>query len=412
MAGGQSLTASEEMDSAYSWARLVVSVFVGTVASVGMWAFIVVLPSVQAEFGVTRGETSLAYTLTMVGFAVGNVVFGRMVDRLGMAIPLIVAALSLGIGFIGAAMATSIVPFALLHVFVGLGASATFGPLIADLSHWFERRRGVAVAAAATGNYLAGAIWPLAMQPFLVAHGWRFTFVAIAVVCMAVLIPLSLLFRRRVLGHGTAAAAAAGRERSVSGLTPGGLQALLIIAGLGCCVAMSMPQVHIVAYCADLGYGPARGAEMLAVMLAAGIVSRIGSGLLADRFGGVATLLFGSVLQCIALFLYLPFDGLASLYVVSLLFGLAQGGIVPSYAVIVREYLPAHEAGQRVGIVITATITGMALGGWMSGWIYDVTGSYQMAFLNGIAWNMLNIAVMVLILLRTRSRREPGVQPA
>ena len=160
---------------------------------------------------------------------------------------------------------------------------------------------------------------------------------------------------------------------------------LLIIAGVACCVAMSMPQVHIVALCVDLGYGPTVGAEMLSIMLLGGVASRLVSRLLADRLGGVRTLLIGSVLQCNALFLYLPFDGLASLYLVSLVFGLSQGGIVPSYAVIVREYMPAREAGARVGTVIMSTIIGMALGGWMSGWIYDISGSYQLAFINGIA---------------------------
>jgi len=192
--------------------------------------------------------------------------------------------------------------------------------------------------------------------------------------------------------------------RSVN-FSPRTLQLMLALAGVGCCVAMSMPQVHIVSFCVDLGYGPAVGAEMLSLMLLGGVVSRLISGVLADKFGGVVTLLIGSTLQCIALFLYLPFDGMVSLYLISMVFGLSQGGIVPSYAIIVREYLPAKEAGARVGFVIMATIFGMALGGWMSGWIYDQTGSYQMAFINGIAWNFLNIAIVVLILVKSGRQR-------
>jgi MFS family permease len=175
---------------------------------------------------------------------------------------------------------------------------------------------------------------------------------------------------------------------------------------------MSMPQVHIVAYCIDLGYGVARGGEMLALMLAAGVVSRLLSGLLVDRIGGIRTVLIGSVAQCLALLLYIPFDGLVSLYVVSLVFGLSQGGIVPAYAIIVREYMPAAEAGQRVGIVIMATISGMALGGWMSGWIYDLTSSYAAAFLNGIGWNVLNIAVMMLLLWMSGQRAAASAYSA
>jgi MFS family permease len=162
---------------------------------------------------------------------------------------------------------------------------------------------------------------------------------------------------------------------------------------------MAMPQVHLVAYCVDLGYGPARGAEMLSLMLITGMVSRLASGLIADRIGGVATMLLGSILQCITLIFYLPFDGLTSLYVVSALFGLAQGGIVPSYALIVRQYFPASEAGLRVSLVIMATIAGMAIGGWMSGEIFDLTTSYRAAFLNGICWNLANIAIGAWLLL-------------
>ena len=181
---------------------------------------------------------------------------------------------------------------------------------------------------------------------------------------------------------------------------------LLCVAGIACCVAMSMPQVHIVAYCGDLGYGPARGAEMLSMMLGFGLISRIAGGFIADRIGGVATLLISSVLQGVALFLYLLFDGLVSLYVISALFGLFQGGIVPMYAIIVREYFAPQEAGTRLGVVLMATLVGMALGGWMSGVIFDLTGSYQAAFLNGLGWNLVNVSIMLWLLLRAGRRRS------
>jgi MFS family permease len=188
------------------------------------------------------------------------------------------------------------------------------------------------------------------------------------------------------------------------------LTAILAIAGVGCCVAMSMPQVHIVAYCGDLGYGAVNGAQMLSIMLAFGIVSRLVSGWICDRIGGLRTLLLGSFLQGVALLLFLPFDGLASLYVVSALFGLFQGGIVPSYAIIIREYFPPREAGVRTGIVLMATLFGMALGGWVSGAIFDMTGSYRAAFINGIAFNLLNLTI-ALWLLRLSSR-APRAVPA
>ena len=176
------------------------------------------------------------------------------------------------------------------------------------------------------------------------------------------------------------------------------------MAGIGCCVAMSMPQVHIVAYCADLGYGTASGATMLSLMLGFGIVSRIGSGWIADKVGGVKTLLLGSTLQCVALVVYMIDDSLNSLYLASALFGLFQGGIVPSYAIIVREYFPPKEAGFRVSLAISSTLIGMALGGWMGGVLFDMTGSYRAAFINGIAWNILNGAVAWWLLVRQNRR--------
>ena len=389
------------LDGAYAWTRLAISLVLATIGGVGMWAVVVVLPQVQVEFGVDRADASLPYTMTMLGFAFGNVVLGRFIDRTGFMVPALISAVALGSGFILAAIAPSIAILAAAQgLLIGVGSACTFGPLIADISHWFDRRRGIAVATAACGNYLAGALWPMAMQPFLLAQGWRATYLGIGIFCIVTMVPLALMLRRRP-PHEGAAGASAPRAVQPIGVSPGMLQGLLVIAGLGCCVAMSMPQVHIVAYCADLGYGVARGAEMLSLMLATGIISRLASGFLADRIGGIKTLLIGSVLQGLSLLFYIPFDGLASLYVVSALFGLAQGGIVPCYAIIVREYMPAREAGQRVGIVIMATILGMALGGWMSGWIYDMTGSYAAAFLNGIAWNLLNVTVMVLLLWRS-----------
>jgi len=276
--------------------------------------------------------------------------------------------------------------------------------LMADISHWFVRRRGIAVALAASGNYIAGTIWPPIVQHFISTSGWRATHIGIGLFCVVGMLPLLLALRRRLDHDSEADGEAVARRQAAVPFSPLTLQVLLCIAGVACCVAMSMPQVHIVAYCGDLGYGVARGAEMLSLMLGFGIVSRIGSGFIADRIGGVGTLLLGSILQGVALFLYLWFDGLVSLYVISALFGLFQGGIVPSYAIIVREYFSPREAGTRLGIILMATLLGMALGGWMSGLIFDLTGSYRAAFLNGLGWNLVNVSIMVWLLQRSRRR--------
>ena len=386
---------------------MAMSLLIAMIGNIGMWVVIVVMPAVQSEFGLDRAEASYPYTMTMVGFALGNFAIGRIVDRFGITAALSGAALVIGGSFALSAISPTVLILTALHFFVGFGTAASFGPLIADISLWFLKRRGIAVAIVASGNYLSGAIWPVLLAGVQAQMGWRTVYLILAVIVAGAVIPLSMLLRRRVPLEATAHSdAISGMRAQTAGFKPPTLAWLLGLAGVGCCVAMSMPQVHIVSFCVDLGYGPAVGSQMLSLMLLGGVVSRLISGMLSDRLGGVKTLLIGSALQCLALFLYLPFDGLVSLYVVSAIFGLSQGGIVPSYAVVVREYMPAKEAGVRVGFVMMATIMGMALGGWMSGWIYDVTGSYQMAFWNGIIWNFVNIAIMLLILFRSHPRLQ------
>ncbi|GHF40708.1 MFS transporter [Seohaeicola zhoushanensis] len=392
-------------DSAYSWFRLCVTMAIAMVANVGIWAIVLVLPAVEAEFGVSRADASLAYTLTMMGFAAGNLLIGRVVDRFGVTLALIGASVISACGYLLSMVAPTMGLLWLTHLLLGLGTAVGFGPLMADISHWFLRRRGIAVALVASGNYISGGIWPTILTPMLVNGDWRQVYLLLAVVTLVAVIPLALLLRRRLPdeAHGVAQAASDLKAMS-AGFTPRQLQWLLGLAGIGCCIAMSMPQVHIVAYCIGLGYGPAVGADLLSLMLLGGAASRIFFGLVADRLGGVRTVLVGALLQALALALYLPWDAMVPLYVISLVFGLSQGGIVPSYALVVREYMPAREAGARVGFVLMMTVLGMAIGGWMSGWIYDLSGSYRMAFLNGVLWNGLTVGVMLLLLARSRPR--------
>ena len=394
-------------DSPYAWSRLLVTLALMTIGSGAMYVVSVVLPAVQAEFGVARADASLPYTLMMVGFGLGGIAMGKAADRYGVMVVALIGSVGLGAGFIAAGLSGSLMGFALAHgVLLGaLGSSATFAPLVADTSLWFVRRRGTAVAICASGNYVAGAIWPPIVQHFVAQVGWRQTYIGLGIFCLVTMPLLALRLRPRppaaVAAPAKKLGAAQPSERPF-GLSMGHAQTLLCVAGVACCVAMAMPQVHIVAYCSDLGYGVARGAEMLSLMLACGIVSRLVSGVICDHIGGLRTLVLGSVLQGLALLLFLPFDGLASLYVVSALFGLFQGGIVPSYAIIVREHFPPAEAGARVGTVLMATLFGMALGGWMSGKVFDISGSYHAAFINGIAWNLVNLSIALFLLNRVR----------
>lgn len=401
------MTSPEARESSYAWIRLAVALALMTLGGAGMYSMAVALPPLQADFGIARGEASLPFTLTMLGFGVGGIFMGRLADRFGVIVPVMIGAMCLALGFTAAGFAQNLAQFAAIHgLLIGFGTSGTFVPLVADITLWFTRRRGIAVAIVMSGNYLAGTVWPPIMQHFIDSNGWRATYIGTGLVCLIAMPPLALALRRKppaIAGlSGAGARAASPDPERPLGLAPGRLQGLLCVAGVACCVAMSMPQVHMVAYCADLGFPAARGAEMLALMMGFGIVSRLVSGWIADHIGGLRTLLLGAALQATALALFLPFDGLVGLYVVSALFGLFQGGIVPSYPLIVRQYFSPREAGARTGTVIMATLVGMALGGWMPGWIFDVTGSYRAAFVNGIAWSLVTTTIALLLLSRAR----------
>lgn len=420
------------IDSRQAAWRLLTTLGLVVLGNSSMYVVSVVLPAVQAEFGVGRADASLPYTLMMVCLGLGGIWTGRMADRHGLMPVLCVGAVAVCGGFVWAGLSGSIWGFGLAHGLMGLiGSSATFAPLMADTALWWNRRRGIAVAICASGNYIAGALWPPIVQRGIELIGWRHTYVMLGLVCGVGMLLLAMRMRQRAplaqtdaapppaapvaSAHGTAygvAPTALPLDRSRPfGLRPLHAQLLLCVAGVACCVAMAMPQVHIVAYCTDLGFGAARGAEMLSLMLACGIVSRLVSGVICDRIGGVRTLLLGSALQGVGLALFLPFDGLVPLYVISAMFGLFQGGIVPAYAIIIREYFAPQEAGARVGAVIMATLIGMALGGWMSGWIFDLTGSYRAAFVNGMGWNLLNLSIVGWLFWRVRQQRAVPARP-
>jgi MFS family permease len=404
-------------DSRYAWTRLAITLVLISLGTSTMYVVPVVFPAVQADFGVDRAAVSASYAMLMGGMGIGGLFMGWLTDRYGLLPPLLIGGVGIAAGFAIAGSASSLATFNVAHgLLVGfLGSSATFSPLLADTSLWFVRRRGIAVAICASGNFLGGAMWPPVVQHFVASVGWRQTYLGMGLVAGVLIVALAFFMRPRPPLHRPAAASRNAPDAARPfGLFPMSAQVLLCIAGVACCVAMSMPQVHIVAYCADLGYGPARGAQMLSLMFACGIVSRLASGWICDHIGGLRTLLLGSSLQAVALLLFLPFNGLVSLYLLSALFGLFQGGIVPSYAIIVREHFAPKETGARVGAVIMCTMVGMALGGWMSGKVYDLTGSYQAAFLNGIGWNLLNLSIVGFLLFRTSraSRLVPRASQA
>lgn len=408
------------LDSCYSWSRLAVTLLVAILGNAGFWICVTIMPAVQAELQTSRAAVSILYTLTMVGFGTGCLLFGGVADRFGITRLLLFAACLVCLGHGLASLGSAIAVLAILQCLIGLGAAASYAPLIADISLWFYRRRALAISIAAGGNYLAGAIWPLLLRNVLDRHGWRTVYRLIAI-ASAAMVPLSLLLRRRVPAAAVAHAEAlrVSRQEGRRSISPRLLIALLATSAVGCCMAMATPQAHIVSLCADLGHGATVGSTMLSLMLWGGVASRLFFGVLGDRLGGVLSLLIGSTLQCIALSLFLPFavrrreeaPPIVALYAVCVIFGLSQGGILPSYPVIIRELSPAKGAAGRVGFIASINIASMALGGLVSGAIHDASGGYRAAFLNGLGWNALNIGVAAWLFWRTHSAGPRGVCP-
>ena len=398
-------TSNIEYDSIKSWIRLILLFTIGVIGTVGMWSVVVVMPAIEKEFNIDRGQASLLYATTMVGFGLGNFLIGKIIDKFGLKFPIIFAIIILVSSYLIAMKSNEFWHLLILQIFMGTAAATFFGPSMVDIGNFFEKRRGLAVAIIASANYVAGAFWPLIISYFLEYTTWKEVYLYIAIICMVIMFPIALFLKNNVASN------ISNNDLSTDGnnltnLSPNTLQILLILAGIGCCLAMAMPQVHIVALCVERGFGLSIGAEILAVMLFSGMISRVGFGFLSDKIGPVYTLFIGSLLQMLSLVFFLPFDSQLSLYIVSLMFGLSQGGIVPAYAMIIRKYLPIEQVGERVGLVIMATIVGMGLGGWMSGEIFDITQSYKLAFVNGIFWNFTNLLIVTFIMWQIYFKKD------
>ena len=392
----------------YPLLRLFASLIIMTIGATGMYAVILSLKPILVEFESSRAAASLPYAFTMIGYGLGGILMGKISDRFGVFWPVLFAGFMLSAGFAIASIADNLLQLCIIQaVMIGLlGSGATFAPLVADTSHWFTHRRGIAVGIVISGNYLAGAIWPPIIQDMIDAANWRTAYTTLAVITVSILPILSfILYRRPNIEHAAITSDSNGISGRPLGFAPNTLQCVICFAGIGCCIAMSVPQVHIIPYVTDLNFEARHGANMLAIMLGCGVVSRIVSGVICDRIGGLNTLLLGSALQLVVLILYLPFDSLTALYTLAALFGLSQGGIVPSYTIIVRTFFKAKDAGWRIGMALFFTMLGMAVGGWLAGALYDLTGSYELAFINAIGFNIANLAIAGMLRQRlTKSK--------
>jgi MFS family permease len=375
----------------------------------------VALKPMAADLGAERSVPSLASALAYIGSGVGGIARGWGADRAGAMWTALFGSLMVGLGAIVASGGTEWQLYIGYGVMIGLlGNAGIFAPLMANTSRLFTRKRGTALALVASGQQVAGAVWPPVFRYGIDAVGWRGTLFWYGIFVLVAMPPLCLMLRRRPAALPVADKfASSGPSARPLGLTPNLLQALLCVAIVCCCVAMAMPMSHVVAFCSDLGYAPARGAEMLSLLLAAAFMSRMIWGRLSDRIGGLRTVLISSFAQAVFLSLYLVVDNLIGLYVLSAAFGLGFGGIIPSYVLAVRELLPAREVGWRTGTVLLFGLTGMALGGWLGGYLYDWFGFYQPAFAVGVAFNLANLALIGgLVMLSATPRRPRGFAPA
>ena len=392
-----------EQDSQQAWFRLAIIFTMSVIGTAGMWSVVIILPNIQSEFALDRAASTYPYVATMFGYGIGNVIIGRMLDRIGIKKPIIFALSLLVASYILSIFVRDVFFLSIIQFFLGFSAAAFFGPMMADISNYFYRRKGLAVSLVASGQHLCGAIWPFLIKDFLLDGDWRNAHLFIAIVC-SILIPILFYLLGNKKPKVDLNQNLSSRKEDINSkvklsISNKQVQVLLMFAGVFCCVAMSMPQVHIVPLCIDNGYGLAVGTEILSFMLFAAVASRVIFGFLSDKIGPIQTLLLGSSLQAISLTMFLPFNSQLSLYIVAIFFGLSQGGIVPIYAVIISKFLPSNEVAERVGFLIFATIVGMSLGGWLSGEIYDLTKSYKLAFINGIFWNIINLCIMIYLFI-------------
>ncbi|MBO88353.1 MAG: MFS transporter [Rickettsiales bacterium] len=395
----------------YPLLRLFASLVIMTVGATGMYAVTVSLKPILIEFESSRAAASLPYAFTMIGYGLGGILMGKISDKFGVFWTVLFAGFMLSVGFAIASIADNLLQLCIIQaIMIGLlGSGATFAPLVADASHWFTKRRGIAIGIVISGNYLAGAIWPPIIQDMIDVGNWRTAYTTLAVIAASIIPVLSFLLYKRPNINNVESLSDPSGSNGISnhplGFAPNTLQCVICFAGIGCCIAMSVPQVHIIPYVTDLNFEARHGANMLAIMLGCGVISRIVSGVICDRIGGLNTLLLGSALQLIVLVLYLPFDSLTALYTLAALFGLSQGGIVPSYTIIIRTFFKAKDAGWRIGMALFFTMLGMAVGGWLAGALYDLTGSYELAFINAIGFNIANLAIATMLRQRlTKSR--------
>jgi MFS family permease len=396
------------IDSPTAWKAAVAALLCLGLAFGAPLVATVSLKAIAADMGGVRSVPALGGSLAWLGAAVGGLLMGRVAHRFGVRSTVMGGALSI---FIGLYISTLGEPWQLWvghGLFIGLlGLGGLNAPLYVYVSHWFDRRRGSALALLSSGNYVAGICWPVAFQQVTIGWGWRTTMLAYGIVQLIAILVLARFYLAPVPETWAVSGGPARKAgRRLGGLNPNVVFCGIAIAGFLCCVTMAMPQGHLVALCSDRGLTPTVGAAMLSVLLAVAFVSRQAWGLVSDRIGGIKTALVSSFMQAVAVSGYLFVQEQAGLFIVSIAFGLGFSALIPAYVLAVRELFPPSEAHWRVPATLLMTGSGMSTGGWLAGYLFDRSGSYDLPFLVGVGANVMNLAVLaVLAWLLYRSRR-------
>ena len=403
------IQAQERVERTYGWVVVVGSLLLMTVGAGGYYVVIVGLKLVAQDFGGLRWVPSMAYSMSVFGMGHGGIFISRWSDRVGVGTPALLGALMIIAGALTASVTTDRWTFLLAHgVLIGLfGNAALFSPLIANTARWFDRRRGIAVAIVTSAQAVAGVFWPFTFRLLIEGSSWREAYRVYALVALVTMVPLSFLLRRPApIAPEAHTREVSASDAQVLGLAQSSVLVWLCIAVVCCCVAMAMPIVHMVSHATDLGYPLARASEMLAVLLGCAFFSRIAWGAVSDRVGGLRVLMIGSLCQVLVLAMYLAVESLIGLYVLSGLFGLAFGGIIPSYTLIISKHFPPGSIGWRIATVYFFGAVGMAIGSWLGGVIFDISGAYRGAFAAGLLFNVVNLLIVGALLVRKSETLE------
>ncbi len=401
----------QSIESRSSWIAAGVTLTILSIAYGSTLLIVVGLRAMELDLGMPRSVLALAGALTWVGTGLGGIAMGWLADRIGIRASVLIGsvmvALGLALSSTGEIWALYVGQGALVGFF---GMGAIYPPLLIYVSRWFDRRRGTAIALISSGQYVAGVVWPALFERLITGSGWRVAYLAFAGVLLLGTVPLALCFLRPSPGSvGESVPKTGGVRARVLGLRPNVVQAILCIAGICCCIPMSIPQAHLVAFCGDIGIGAATGAVMLSLLLGCAFVARQFWGAFADRYGGLNTILAGSVCQALSIGAFLLTQDEAGLFFVAAAYGFGFSGIIPAYVVAIRDLFPSAEASWRVPLVLFTAMSGMALGSWLAGHIYDVFGFYAPAFGSGVLFNLLNIGLIGFLVMRqSRWRNRPG----